>query len=66
MRKLTGIWTEAVGISSVEYAILLAMIAGGIVIAVDALSDIVEIQFIRKATCLRDSTSVYLDPACDN
>jgi len=66
MVDLAKFWRAEAGISSVEYAILLAMIAGGIVIAADALSDAVEIQFIRKATCIRDSTSVYIDPACNN
>lgn len=66
MVDLAKCWRAESGISSVEYAILLAMIAGGIVIAADALSDAVEIQFIEKAICLRDSTSVYIDPACNN
>jgi len=66
MAALTDLWRTDSGISSVEYAILLAMIAGGIVIAIDAISDAVEIQLMEKAKCLRDSTAVYLDPACNN
>jgi len=66
MPGLNKLWRAQSGIYSVEYALLLAMIAGGLAIALDALSDAVEIQFDRKAICIRDSTSVYIDPACNN
>jgi len=43
MAAPTYLWRTDSRISSVEYAILLATIAGSIVIAIDALSDAVEI-----------------------
>jgi len=64
MVPLSEFWRRDSGISSVEYALLLALIAGGIIFAVDGLGDAVEIEFRDKAKCLRDTTSVYLDPAC--
>lgn len=66
MAALTDLWRTDSGISSVEYALLLAMIAGGIIVAIDALGNAVESQLMEKAKCLRDSTGVYLDPACNN
>lgn len=66
MRELAGLWRAIAGLSSVEYALLLAFIAGGIIIAADALSGAVGIELNEKAKCLRDSTSVYVDPSCNN
>jgi len=40
------------GISSVEYALLLAVVAGGIVLALNELSDAVDTQLNQTADCI--------------
>ncbi len=46
---LKALWRDKAGISSVEYAMLLAMIAGGIVMAADMLSNAVSNQLSDTA-----------------
>ena len=41
-RLLAGLWRDQSGISSVEYALLLAFIAAGIIAAAETLSNAVE------------------------
>ncbi len=40
------------GISSVEYALLLAFVAGGIILGADALSTAVEGEMLASADCI--------------
>lgn len=43
------------GISSVEYALLLAFVAAGIILAAEALSDAVSNEMISTAACIEGS-----------
>ncbi len=56
MRTLTGfltkLWEDESGISSVEYALLLAFVAGGIIVAAGQLSDAVQLEMTDAATCI--------------
>ena len=49
--------TDESGISSVEYALLLAFVAGGIILGADALSDAVEGEMTDAAACISASTA---------
>ncbi len=53
MRKfLSRLWNDESGISSVEYALLLAFVAAGIIIGADALSTAVETEMNVAADCI--------------
>lgn len=56
MRKtstlLANLWKDESGISSVEYALLLAFIGGGIVLAADALSQAISGEMTNAAQCI--------------
>lgn len=54
---LTNLWNDESGISSVEYALLLAFVAAGIILGAEALSDAVEAEMIETADCISDSTA---------
>ena len=49
---LTKLWQDESGISSVEYALLLAFVAAGIIIGAEALSTAVEGEMLDVATCI--------------
>ncbi len=51
-RLLAGLWRDESGISSVEYALLLAFIAAGIITAAELLSNAVENEMTDTATSL--------------
>ncbi len=55
-RFLTRLWNDESGISSVEYALLLAFVAGGIIIGADALSSAVRTEMTDAAACIEDGT----------
>ncbi len=59
MRKtgkfLTSLWNDESGISSVEYALLLAFVAAGIIVAADALSNAVSNEMDQAADCIEGS-----------
>jgi Flp pilus assembly pilin Flp len=56
MRKFLGkLWTDESGISSVEYALLLAFVAAGIIVAAEALSNAVENEMTETAGCIETS-----------
>ncbi len=61
MRKITtgirAIWNDESGISSVEYALLLAFVAAGIILAADELSNAVSNEMTQAATCISTSDS---------
>ncbi len=54
---LVKLWTDESGISSVEYALLLAFIAAGIIFAAEALSNAVENEMLDTANCIATSGS---------
>ncbi len=49
---LTKLWKDESGISSVEYALLLAFIGGGIILAADELSNAVANEMEDTADCI--------------
>ena len=49
---LARLWSDESGISSVEYALLLAFIAAGVAIAADLLGDAVSLEITDAATCI--------------
>ncbi len=53
MRKfLSHLWNDESGISSVEYALLLAFVAAGIIVAADSLSNAVSNEMNDAANCI--------------
>ncbi len=54
---LVRLWTDESGISSVEYALLLAFVAAGIIFAAEALSNAVENEMTDTAACIESSGS---------
>jgi len=55
---LVRLWTDESGISSVEYALLLAFVAAGIITAAELLSNAVENEMTDTAKCIEgDSTA---------
>jgi len=49
---LTKLWTDENAISSVEYALLLAFVASGIIVAADSLSNAVSNEMAQAANCI--------------
>ena len=49
---LSNLWNDESGISSVEYALLLAFVAAGIIVAADSLSNAVSNEMEGAATCI--------------
>ena len=58
---LNELWTDENGISSVEYALLLAFVAAGIIVAADALSNAVSNEMEDAASCIEGTSS---NPDC--
>ena len=54
---LVRIWNDESGISSVEYALLLAFIAAGIIVGAELLSNAVENEMKDAATCIELGSS---------
>ncbi len=61
MRKISTniakFWTDESGISSVEYALLLAFVAAGIIVAADSLSNAVSNEMEDAAECIETGDS---------
>ena len=61
MRKtgqfLAKIWNDESGISSVEYALLLAFVAAGIIIGAEVLSNAVQSEMEGAASCITTGDS---------
>ena len=61
MRKtgkfLTRLWKDESGISSVEYALLLAFVAAGIIVAADSLSNAVSNEMEQAANCIESTVA---------
>ena len=55
---LKELWTDENAISSVEYALLLAFVAAGIILAADALSNAVSNEMLGAATCIESDTAL--------
>ncbi|MCH9011707.1 MAG: Flp family type IVb pilin [Proteobacteria bacterium] len=51
-KRLSRLWTDESGISSVEYALLLAFIAGAIIVGAAELGIAVEGQLNDTAVCI--------------
>ena len=60
---LTNLWNDESGISSVEYALLLAFVAAGIIFGAEALSTAVEGEMVETAACIEDSAACLAAPA---
>ncbi len=57
MRKfLSNLWNDESGISSVEYALLLAFVAAGIIVAADSLSNAVSNEMKQAANCIEGTS----------
>ena len=54
---LARLWSDESGISSVEYALLLAFIAAGVAIAADQLGDAVSLEITDAATCVGSAST---------
>lgn len=53
IRKFMGtLWADERGISAIEYALLLAFVGGGIILAADYLGDAVADQMNDTANCI--------------
>ncbi len=53
---LSDLWNDETGISSVEYALLLAFVAAGIILAAGQLSDAVQNEMTTTASCISNGT----------
>jgi len=60
---LKKLWTDENAISSVEYALLLAFVAAGIITAAELLSNAVENEMTDTANCI-NGTLKPTDPKC--
>ena len=52
-----NLWTDESGISSVEYALLLAFIAAGIIVAAESLSNAVQNEMEDAASCIEGTNA---------
>ncbi len=58
MTKFLGnLWNDESGISSVEYALLLAFVAAGIILAADQLSNAVSNEMLDAAGCIEQTVA---------
>lgn len=55
---LARLWTDENGISSVEYALLLAFIAAGIIVAAEELGNVVGNEMLDTASCIETGGAV--------
>ena len=54
---LTKLWNDECGISSVEYALLLAFVAAGIIAGAELLSNAVKNEMEDAASCIENGTA---------
>ncbi len=54
---LARLWTDKNGISSVEYALLLAFVAAGIIVAAEMLGNAVQNEMTETAACIENSAA---------
>ncbi len=53
---ISEFWSDESGISSVEYALLLAFVAAGIIVAADSLSNAVSNEMVEAASCIEGTS----------
>ena len=58
VKFLNNLWNDESGISSVEYALLLAFVAAGIIFGAEALSNAVENEMDEAADCIESTSAV--------
>jgi len=63
VKFLSNLWNDESGISSVEYALLLAFVAAGIIVAADSLSNAVSNEMLEAASCI-SADGAALPAAC--
>ncbi len=51
-KRLSGLWADQGGISSVEYALLLSFVAGGILLGAEELANAVAEKLNDTANCI--------------
>ena len=67
MRKfLMELWRDESGISSVEYALLLAFVAAGIIVAASELANAVSNEMGDAATCIEGNGTIASCPDAFN
>ncbi len=54
---LVRLWADESGISSVEYALLLAFVAAGIIAGAEVLANAVENEMYNAASCIEDTST---------
>ncbi len=57
LRNLSRLWKDESGISSVEYALLLAFVAAGIIVAAGILGNAVQNEMIEAADCIEGAAT---------
>ena len=60
IKFLSNLWSDESGISSVEYALLLAFVAAGIIVSADLLSDAVSAEMTEAAACIGAETDAEI------
>ncbi len=55
---LSSLWADQSGITSVEYALLLAFIGGAILVGAEELATAVEGKMVDTASCIRSNGAV--------
>ena len=55
---MSDLWNDESGISSVEYALLLAFVAAGIIVAADSLSNAVSNEMEQAANCIESTVAL--------
>lgn len=60
IKFLSNLWSDESGISSVEYALLLAFVAAGIIVSADLLSNAVSAEMTEAATCIGAETATEI------
>ncbi len=56
---LARLWADESGISSVEYALLLAFVGGGILLGAEELADAVADKMIDTASCIETGGGTF-------
>ena len=56
LQNLARLWNDESGISSVEYALLLAFIAAGVITAAELLSNAVQNEMTSVADCIENGS----------
>ena len=63
-RFISAFWKDESGISSVEYALLLAFVAAGIVAAAAGLGAAVQGEMVQATTCISVAPGAVIPPGC--